>query len=247
MPNLRKNIQDSKTGNLGDILKHAALLNCANLIQSRNPEKRINYLDTHTYLIESACSNPNWRNDVANLVERFTAYKCYFDLESPKVMKGSYICSCGIALKTLYHPFLYLAEADEKTRTKLSRQLAELDCRPQKILTDMHKFKSLRKPDYAAPLLALVDPFRQTPKERRETFNSLLVAAKTLHYGSEDGIIIVFQYSEDEKIKWQRPPDRFTGPIAFIDRPPFHLVAYSTGVTTEAAIFELMRLGWQAA
>ena len=50
-PNI-ENIQSGNVGNLGDILKHAALVELGSLLRSRNPDGRSNYLDTHTFLLE---------------------------------------------------------------------------------------------------------------------------------------------------------------------------------------------------
>jgi len=63
------NLQDSKVGNIGDILKHAALIALAGLIKKRNTQKKICYLDTHTYNFKSKCSNERWTEEVAKLVD----------------------------------------------------------------------------------------------------------------------------------------------------------------------------------
>jgi hypothetical protein len=50
------NPQNRNVGNLGDILKHAALVNLAQLHTARNKSK-VAYIETHAFKLEATCPN----------------------------------------------------------------------------------------------------------------------------------------------------------------------------------------------
>jgi hypothetical protein len=241
MPEESLNPQYDNMGNLGDILKHGALVELAAMM--RNTEARpVAYVETHAFVLRAPMARGDrWQHEVAAELNTWPGYQRYYEREARAVEEGYYRCSCGLALDFLPSTSLYLAEADPPTRTILLEQLAAEAITPACLLTEAEEFAKLESSPEPRPLLMLVDPF-DTPHAYWPVVRNLTSA---LCGPQEAGAIEAFAYT-DEPIDWPEPPPWFIGPVASVDRAPFHLAVYATVGSADQVRSLLLRLGWRA-
>ena len=237
------NPQDGNTGNVGDILKHAALVALARLLRRRSGCTATNYLDTHAYRIHSTLSNRGWRTDLARLARRYPVYHDYEALERPYVARDAYLCSTGLVIECLRTPALYLSESDAVTRAALTGQLAERSLQPAVLLSDAADWGRAGGPLDSGPLLGLVDPFALT----RDTWIWARRAVARLWNEEADGLLELFAYQDDpdSRTSWPPPPAGWVGPVATVHRFPYFLAAYATSSVAPPAGNALAALGWR--
>jgi 23S rRNA A2030 N6-methylase RlmJ len=240
---MSNNIQNHNVGNLGDIIKHTALLQLACLIWVRNERVPINYVDTHAYVLRGKLANENWWRVVTRLRDNFSAYQAYINLEEPVIDSGEYLCSTGITVACISDVRLYLSEAHPDTRNLLRHQLAAQNIVPAILLEDVNAWQSLATDQVdKLPLLALIDPFVLTD----DIWRSACDAIAKLHNPHAHGLLEVFTYDDTrEKIDWPNPPRGWIGPVAQIAMRPFFLAVYTAGDITDDAMHCLTGLGWK--
>ena len=242
----RKNIQCGNVGNLGDILKHAALVRLAQLIANRKQGQPVNYLDTHTFLLHAPlCDQGEFELECSRLLAKHKAYKDYVDIESAALCEtGEYWCSTRLAIHCLPSADLYLAESDPDTRTMLSHQLADIGVTPCMLLTDMMAFRTMGSVPGPQAVLALVDPFFKSREQLLEIWEAACAGVSTLRDQEADGIIELFEWRNGRPF-WPDAPEGFLGPIATIDREKYHLAVYATDGISQQVATLLGELGWQ--
>ena len=120
------NRQSRSVGNLGDILKHAALVELASLLASRGAP--VSHVDTHTFLLHApAADRARWTREVDDLAARHPAYARYAALERAFFERTThYRCSSGLVLDVLSdrRHCAVLGEANARTRAELAEQIA---------------------------------------------------------------------------------------------------------------------------
>ena len=157
------NKQDSNVGNLGDILKHAALVSLLDMFLEG--EEPIVWVDTHAYALEATCPNvPRWRREVTAELAGSPDFQRYVDLQHRLDGNSTYRCSTGILVDvarqaTRTTPFLILGERDDATRRALVAQLANEVLRAHAVLEDAEQLVQVEIPPLPYRVLALVDPF----------------------------------------------------------------------------------------
>lgn len=239
----RNNLQDNNVGNLGDIIKHAALLELAKLIQSRNPTTAIHYVDTHAYKLIAGLSNVLWREDVGVLLQEYSAYKSYYDLEKSLAAQSKYMCSSAIVAEVMPNVLLHLSEQDFATRQILKAQLKDYAIEPATLLSDARDWCSLQTTVERRPLLMLLDPFKLS----NDYWQSALCAISKLHQLGSDGLLLVFTYDKDNyHVAWPLPPRLWKGPVATINNKPYFLAVYAKENIKADVQHRLAKLGWSA-
>lgn len=246
--NRRQNRQYSNVGNLGDILKHAALVSLARLISSRNPHCSVCYLDTHAFLLHAPCANrSSFAAEVRRFTDKYAAYRPYSDLETSQVENGlDYWCSIKLAMHELPDVRLYAAELDPVTRELLQEQLVEEGVKARLLLSDMRDFQRLDEAVQTGPLLALVDPFFHSERELFDIWNAASAGVESLRDPDADGLVELFLWN-NQRPRWPDAPHGFIGPIATIRRQPYNLAVYVTKGIAHEAVDVLRALGWNAA
>lgn len=234
------NIQYGNVGDLGDIIKHGALVELATMMSSRDSGP-VSYVETNTFLLRAPIANDKWQEEVTVELNPWPGYRRYYERELPEVAEGNYRCSCGLALDFLPGAMLYLAENDPPTRTILQEQLAAESVTPARIVSEAQSFAQLAFSGELGPLLMLVDPFDR-PQDYWPAVSHL---TSGLCGPEEAGVIEVFQY-KDHPVDWPEPPPGFLGPVASIDRTPSQLAVYSTAGSVDQAQSVLSQLGWSA-
>jgi len=235
------NPQLRNAGNLGDILKHAALLSLARLLNARNAGQSINYFETHAFQLQTSLPNPTqWEDECRDEIIQHPSYQPYHAAELSFVNNGQYRCSGGLIIDALPNRRLFLAEANPQTRSVLQGQLAAESVPCELLLSDAKGFEFLAAVNTPGPVLGLVDPFTSP----HEVWKAACNAAIALRKSDADGVIEVFSYSDSGLVSWPDPPAGFIGPVATITRHPYFLAVYSTETVAAQVKRELLDLGW---
>ena len=237
------NPQYKNAGNLGDILKHAALLAMARLLNARSSGQPVNYFETHAFQLHTSLTNPKrWEDECQDEISQHPSYQPYHSAEHHFVSNGQYRCSCGLIIDVLLpNRRLFLAEANAQTRTTLQSQLAAENVSCELLLNDARGFEFLATVNNPGPLLGLVDPFTSP----NEVWGAVCNAVNVLRKRESDGVIEVFSYSEGETVNWPQSPSGFVGPVATVARPPYFLAVYATDAVANEAKEKLVGLDWK--
>lgn len=248
------NQQAENVGNLGDILKHGALVRLANLAAQRAIRGPVTYIDTHTFQLEAPWNNPlKWKQNINTQLAKHPAYTEYVRREKERLDDGEdYLCSAGLALDIIsersYHAIL--AEADEETRRTLKTQVRQSGHRAEFILEDLADLQEIEPPkgedeDEDDPAggstLVLVDPFELDLDEWQTIGDGLenFVEEET------EAMVLLFHFDADsEEPEWPDAPTHFEGPVAVLHEQPYHLGVYATEAMIHRATDELTNLGW---
>ena len=236
------NPQHGVVGNLGDVIKHAALVAVAGWLREHVNGADVNYLETHAFQVEAPFGRggrAEWDETVARKSGQWPAYKAYTDLER-KRGDGRYLCSVGIALQQFAARRLYLAERDPDTRATLIAQLRAGDHEPYLVLGDLVDF-ALLKGASLGPLLGLVDP----TSFEAVIWDSVRHAIALLHDPSRPGVVLVFDFGQDSKQHWPPPaPTEAWRLAAKVREDRFHLACYATESHAAEVARVLGDLGW---
>lgn len=236
---MKSNIQDGNVGNLGDILKHAALVQLAKIFAEKIPQTRY-YLDSHSYLYQSRLVNPAWSTETRNLLGQSTLYQDYIDLEAPYISRGEYLCSSGLVNKLIPDAHLLLCESNRSTREWLLQQLADnkVDYHTVKgQLASWAKRKSFKR---LPNLLVLIDPFELTDGLWQAVSKCL---GKMLGRNAS-AIMLVFDHLKQAEREWPDAPAGWIGPVASVSVPPYHLAVYTTADFAQIVQQQLHYMGW---
>ncbi|MBY0492643.1 MAG: DUF4145 domain-containing protein [Cyanobacteria bacterium] len=239
------NKQFANVGNLGDILKHAALTSLVELLHTRG--QRLLSVDTHAFLLEAPCPDPSrWLVEAQRECSHHPAFGSYIERQGRVGGTPSrYRCSSGLVLdvsRAVGHgtPALILAEFDRDTRARLKEQLKIEQVEPHVVLDDARELPAVAIPD-ADVMYALVDPFALDPA----LWNSISKGLSRLARTVDAAVVEVFTYDKARgHIDWPGAPSGFTGPIATMHRRPYHLATYATARIAEDSARACAELGW---
>lgn len=237
---MNTNKQDDNVGNLGDILKHAALVQLAKVFAEQIPDTKY-YLDSHSYLYQSRLVNPEWQAQSQALLMQSVLYEDYIKLEAPYIERGEYLCSSGLVNKLLPDAHLLLCESNRSTREWLLQQLADnkVDYHTVKEqLVSWAKGKSLKK---LTNLLILIDPFELTDA----LWLAVNQCLSNMLHKDASAIMLVFDYKKEQAQQWPDAPRGWLGPIASISVQPYYLAVYATGDLVLPVQTQLEQLGWE--
>ncbi len=248
------NKQMDNVGNLGDILKHGALVRLAKLMSTKAIKAPLLYFDTHAFMLNAPWNNKlKWKQAVNQELAQHPYYKDYVRLEAERLDKDeAYRCSAGLVIDVINDiPHrVYLAEKDDETRQQLQDQVRSEPIRCDAIVDEASKLADIVPPggdDYEyekndVAVFALIDPFELEHAEWAEL--STVIADFT----AEDsyGVIQVFDHDTDaDKTQWPEPPENFYGPVATLDRGPYHNAVYATRRMVGQVQEALDLLGWK--
>jgi hypothetical protein len=228
------NPQLRNVGNYGDVLKHAALITFAEdlLIYGR---KRFAYIETHAFMLEAPCPNPEqWKKEISAPTRR-PLYRNYIYAEKQVLDGLPYRCSAGLIINVLRNmhlrssnavdPIIILAEKDDATREVLKSQLNKELVTNCTVLEDAEELDSITLPDDIRTILILVDPFVLDA----DTWNDIATAVGKLVKVGMTVLLELFTFDKKRaKVKWPSPPAGMLGPVNVMHRKPYHLAVYST-------------------
>ncbi len=244
---MNNNPQLRNVGNLGDILKHATLLNIAKMLLGRR-RSRLAYIETHAFMLEAKCPNPEqWAQETVVELTKHPAYNDYFNAEKRVLDNLPYRCSAGLVIDELKkanttEAVIILAEQDEDTREILKSQLLREQISNCTVLEDAFDLSSTKLPDDVRTLLILVDPFAL----KAELWNGIVAALSKIVKQGMDVVLELFTFDkEHSEVQWPSPPAGMVGPISVMLRQPYHLAVYVTDNLRENVIRESQKLGWR--
>ena len=242
---MTQNKQFANVGNLGDILKHAALVSLIELLHSRG--KRLLSVDTHAFLLEAPCPDPSrWLLDAERERCSHAAFEGYIKHQNGVGADPSlYRCSSGLVVDVSRAagrvPTLILAELDSLTRARLKDQLNDERVEPRVLLDDARKLSAIAIPDTDV-MFALVDPF----KLDQALWQSIAKSLSRFRRSVKAAVVEVFIFDNSKaRVEWPGAPAGFTGPVATIDRRPYHLAIYATSGIAEECGRACVALGWE--
>lgn len=197
-----QNIQVNNVGNLGDIIKHVALVQLGSHVvdYARETQSQIFYIDTHTFIVESLIAKAQqWYDNINSMSSTNPeSYEKYKSLQKKRLDSGKpYRCSSGIAIDLFAKEkakFIF-SEQDSKTREILKNQLSQepLSSTDYTIMTHSTQLSSLKDLDLLkcnqSVLFALVDPFELTQEEWQAIMNGIESIQETANV--KEGVIEV--------------------------------------------------------
>ncbi len=273
-PSSPANLQDDNAGNVGDIAKHAALLELAQLAAERAPAG-FDWLDTHAYRLRaprSPAQAERWRAELAPLLARHPAYEAYARLEDRSLASGEYLCSSGLVLGTARglagsraagRVRAFLLEAHEATRNELAAQVAALPpsrVRLALLATDARRLRE-HQAAFAAEsgaVLALIDPlpphagdWERAWTDEVSGWPSARWALERLWRPGQPGLALLYQWRRGEgAVTWPEAPAGWVLAAATSARPVtgkpsvHHLACLASADLAAEAAARLGRLGW---
>lgn len=239
------NRQIRSVGNLGDILKHAALTELASLLaESHSP---VAYVDTHTFLLHAPIADEErWNREVGGLLAAQPAYARYVELERRSLaQRARYRCSSGLVMDVLGdgRAGATLGEANGLTRAELRAQLAE-ERLGNVVVTD-DAAAALRAPLVGGEgaLLLHLDPFSLPPA----LWASLAPALDAVCSRGIEVVLIAYRYTRSAPSPWPPAPRGTLGPVAQVRGGPHEVAAFASS-TIAARVREVCgSLGWATA
>lgn len=250
------NKQHKNVGNLGDILKHGALVRLAKLMRNRAIKAPLLYFDTHAFLLQAPWNEGLiWKQAVNRQLAEYPYYKDYVRLQVERLARGApYRCSAGLVIdviRDIPHR-IYLAEQDPQTRAQLQEQVRAEMIRGVSVVEHARQFSDTppvggedfeyEKEDVA--LLALVDPFVLDHTEWAEIARALAGFVMP----ESHGVIQVFDYHKPDipQPRWPEPPEGFLGPVATHVQGPYRHAVFATARMVDQVQEAVGMLGWRA-
>lgn len=233
------NRQSRSVGNLGDVLKHAALVALAEKLAPTH------YIDTHTFLLQAPPADlPQWNGDVARLLAAHPAYERYVAMERASFERtGMYRCSSGLMVDVLgARARVVLGEANGVTRAALKEQIRVEARANVDVVEDAVAALRGSRAD-AGGLLVHIDPFALTS----ELWASLAPALDVLCASASDVAILVYRYTRSAPSPWPTTPRGTTGPVAQTRGGPHELAAYASPAMMKPVQDVCASLGWRIA
>ena len=243
----RVNPQTRNVGNLGDVIKHAALVELAALLARVSTSVR--HVETHTFLLDAPPADvERWSREVDALVASYPAYARYAALEREHLARTSrgaprYRCSSGLVLDVVGDRLrsATLAEADPSTRAHLREQVAHEQL--ENVVVVDEALAALRDPgdEPGGALLVHVDPFTLSP----ELWARLAPSLDAVCTGAAEVVVLVYRYIRQAGSPWPAAPHGTTGPIADVHRNPHEIAVYASAGVADAAREVCAALGWR--
>ncbi len=247
----RTNPQSRNVGNLGDILKHAALVEIASLLASAGAAVR--FVDTHTYLLHAPLADgPRWNHEVDDLAAAHAAYGRYAALERASLAHSKrYRCSSGLVIDVLglRRGVTTLGEADATTRAELREQIGGEHLPDVTIAHDAVSALSAPPTSTSASsaadgaLLVHIDPFALSPT----LWASLAPALDAACARAATAAVLAYRYTRGARSAWPKAPVGTFGPVAQTRGGPHEVAVYASPSIVNDVSDACGRLGWNLA
>ncbi|MBK8941790.1 MAG: hypothetical protein IPM79_30360 [Polyangiaceae bacterium] len=239
---MSRNRQHGHVGNLGDVTKHAALVELAAMLAERFAS--VSFVDTHTFLLHAPLANAElWRREADNRLAKQPAYARYFDLERAYLERtGEYRCSSGLVLDVLGEQLAcaVLGEANGLTRAELKGQLAEERHTRVHVVDEARAVDREAHVPSAGALLVHVDPFTLTP----EAWAPLAPALDALSARAAAAVFVLYSFTRAGRTAWPVPPIG-TSFVAEHRGAPHEVALFVSAAVEEGARAIAASLGWR--
>ena len=238
------NRQLGNVGNVGDILKHAALVELAAWLARERAD--VSFVDTHSFQLEAPLPDrARWEREVEALAARYPAYERYRALERSSLgQNGHYRCSSALVLDALGdgRACAVLGEANAASRAELSAQIAAGRFENVLVVEDAARVDDAARVPGGGTLLVHVDPFRLSA----ELWSRMAPALSAMSGRSRDAAFLLYRYSRNARTAWPEAPARTTGPLAEIRGGPHEIAAYASPGIAEIVLATCAALGWSS-
>jgi 23S rRNA A2030 N6-methylase RlmJ len=239
----RVNRQSRNVGNLGDIMKHAALVELASMFAKSSSQ--VSYVETHSFLLHAPLSDrEKWEREVNGLVSKHPAYARYTAFEQQSLArKDRYRCSSGLVMDVLGEARVsaVLGEANGITRAELSEQIRQEHLTNVLVVDDAAAIDRDARAQPGAALLVHVDPFSLTP----ELWKSIAPALDAISARSTEAALVVYRYTRNAPSPWPTAPAAMLGPVAQTRAGPHEMAAYASPASVIAVSEVCQALGWR--
>jgi 23S rRNA A2030 N6-methylase RlmJ len=239
------NRQSRSVGNLGDALKHAALVELACMLVDRG--STVSYVDTHTFLLHSEIAElGRFLAEVERLEAKHSAYARYASIERESLERtGRYRCSSGVVVRVLgdRRVATTLGEANGMTRAELRDQIRSEELADVLVVDDAATAvrSALASVERAGSVLIHVDPFSLSP----ELWASLAAGLDLLCTRSTEVVLVVYRYTRSARSSWPTAPSGAIGPVAETRGGPHELATYASARIAGAVREVCAALGWR--
>lgn len=237
------NRQLGNVGNLGDVIKHAALVELAALL-AQAPE-RVSFVDTHAFQIHAPLADPaRWAREVEALVCSHVAYARYAELERAALARDNhYLCSSGLVLETLgeKRACAVLGEANAASRAEIAAQIATEQLANVLIAEGAARVDDGMRVPAGGALLVHVDPFALSAA----LWSEIAPALDAMCSRSAVAVVVVYRYSRSAAAPWPIAPASTTGPVATTRGGPHEVAAYASAEIAGAVLEVCASLGWR--
>lgn len=237
------NRQYRSVGNLGDILKHAALVELASLLAETRSS--VCWVETHTFLLHAALADPErWNREIDALVAEHPAYARYAAIERAALSRSNrYRCSSGLVIDVLgdRRTTAVLAEANAVTRGELASQLRDEGLANVFVVDDASAIDREPRVPSGGAVLVHVDPFALSA----ETWSSIAPPLDAICSRASEVVLVAYRYTRMAPSPWPTAPNEMLGPLAQIRGGPHEIAVYgSSGVASEVRRV-CSTLGWR--
>lgn len=238
-----QNRQLGNVGNLGDVIKHAALVELASLLVARSPS-RVSFVDTHAFQLHAPLPDrARWEREVSTLESRHPAYAGYVAKERASLRRnGHYRCSSGLVIDALgpHRTCAVLGEANAASRAVLTSQLVAEGLTGVVIVDDASAVDRAAFAPGGGALLVHVDPFSLSPR----SWAAFAPALEAITARSAATALVAYRYSRVARAPWPTAPERTIGPVAETRGGPHEVAAYASPTLAEAVRAVCASLGW---
>lgn len=202
---MSRNRQSGHVGNLGDIIKHAALVELASLMADLGP--KVGFVDTNTFLLHAPLANAErFARESQAHVEKHPVAARYLARERESIARtGDYRCSSGLVLDALgdRRACAVLGETNGLTRATLREQLREEGHERVHVVDDASAVDRGAWIPEGSALLVHVDPFALTP----EVWAPMAPALDALSMRASTAVFVLYSYTRAARTAWPTPPE----------------------------------------
>jgi 23S rRNA A2030 N6-methylase RlmJ len=237
-----RNRQSGHVGNLGDIIKHAVLVELASMLAERS--EPVSFVDTNTFLLHAPLANAErFHREAEAHVAKHPAATRYLELERAHLARtGDYRCSSGLVLDALgdRRACAVLGEANGLTRATLKEQLVEEGHRDVHVVDDASAVDRGGWVPAGGPLLVHVDPFSLTP----EAWAPMAPALDAMSSRSSAAVFVLYSYTRAARTEWPTAPTG-TSFIAENRGAPHEVAIYASTSLAESVSAIAASLGFR--
>lgn len=239
---MSRNRQSGHVGNLGDIIKHALLVELASML--RDLGEPVSFVDTNTFLLHAPLANAErFHREADAHVAKHPAAARYLEREREYLGRtGEYRCSSGLVLDVLGDRCgcAVLGEVNGLTRATLKEQLREEGYGNAHVVDDASGVDRGGWVPAGGPLLVHVDPFALTP----EVWAPMAPALDAIAARASASVFVLYSYIRAFRTEWPTPP-MGTSFIAENRGAPHEVAIYASAALREAVGTISVSLGFR--
>lgn len=234
-----ENRQLANVGNLGDVIKHAALVELASRLADASLP--VSFVETHTFQLHAPLPDrARWEAQLEELASKHAGYTRYATIERAFLARtGRYRCSSGLVLDVLgeRRACAVLAESNAASRAQISSQLSAESATTRANVTLVDDAAAVDRAETVpagGALLVHVDPFSLST----ETWATFAPALSAMAARSACTAMVVYRYSRGARTAWPLPM------LAETRGGPHEVAAHASPELADVVREACASLGW---